>query len=321
MTPPKKSRKTLAGGVCLGLAWLTASSLLRAGDTANVPLHQSNHTLVNTAWDLLRKGVSDGNPDKRREAIKAIAAIGAQPEAMKLLEDALHDKSAPVRQSAAAALGEIKAPESIPYLRQALDDDDEVAFTAAKALASMGDISCQQVFQEVLTGERKDAAGTLKSATRDAQHKMRNPIELAMIGINEASGAFLGPASYGVTAAEKAFRDKGTGRALAASYLAKDPDPYALTLLEWALGDNSAMVRAAAAKALGERGNQSSIDKLASLLKDSRTAVRNMAAASIIRLSANGEAPKAQASQAQSSQPGIPQMGTPSAQLVDSTQK
>ena len=55
-------------------------------------------------------------------------------------------------------------------------------------------------------------------------------------------------------------------------------------------------MRAAAAKELGERGNQSSIDKLASLLKDSRTAVRNMAAASIIRLSANGEAPKGQAS-------------------------
>ncbi|PYT26977.1 MAG: hypothetical protein DMG57_19600 [Acidobacteria bacterium] len=74
---------------------------------------------------------------------------------------------------------------------------------------------------------------------------MRNPVELAMIGINEASGAFLGPASYGVTTAENAFRgeciyfeenafkDKGAGRALATSYLAKDPDPYALTLLEW----------------------------------------------------------------------------------------
>ena len=95
---------------------------------------------------------------------------------------------------------------------------------------------------------------------------------------------------------ENAFKDKGAGRALATSYLAKDPDPYALTLLEWALQDNRAMVRAAAAKELGERGNQSSIDKLASLLKDSRTAVRNMAAASIIRLSANGEAPKGQAS-------------------------
>src|SRR5437879_5343842 len=211
MMPARRSLKTVAGGICLGLAWLMVCSPLCAGASPNIPQHQSNTTLVDTAWDLLKQGLSNGNPDKRREAIKAIAAIGPQPEAMRLLEGALHDKSAQVRQSAAAALGETKAPESIPYLRQALDDDDEVAFTAAKALSSMGDISGQQVFQDVLKGDRKDAAGAIKSATRDAKRKMRNPVELAMIGINEASGAFLGPASYGVTAAEKAFKDSGAG--------------------------------------------------------------------------------------------------------------
>src|SRR6266849_6275960 len=208
MMTARRSLKAAAEWICLGLTWLNAGSLLLAGATPNVPQHPSNSTLVDTAWDLLKKGLSDGNPDKRRAAIKAVAAIGAQPESMQLLENALHDKSAQVRQSAAAALGETKAPESIPYLKQALDDDDEVAFTAAKALSSMGDISGLQVFQDVLKGERKDAAGTIKSATRDAKRKMRNPVELAMIGINEASGAFLGPASYGVTAAENAYKDK-----------------------------------------------------------------------------------------------------------------
>ncbi|PYT26978.1 MAG: hypothetical protein DMG57_19605 [Acidobacteria bacterium] len=61
--------------------------------------------------------------------MRAIAAIGAQPDAMKVLEDALHDKSPQVRQSAAAVLNET---------------DDEIAFTAAKALSSMGDISGQR---------------------------------------------------------------------------------------------------------------------------------------------------------------------------------
>jgi HEAT repeat protein len=80
-------------------------------------------------------------------------------------------------------------------------------------------------------------------------------------------------------------KDSGApGRTIAAGILAKDPDPYALTLLEWALGDNSSAVRVAVAKALGDRGNQDTIPKLAPLLKDDRHAVRYMAAAAIIKL-------------------------------------
>jgi HEAT repeat protein len=81
------------------------------------------------------------------------------------------------------------------------------------------------------------------------------------------------------------LQQKGApGRAAAAAYLAKDPDPYAVTLLEWALGDDNHLVRAEAAKALGERGNAESIGKLEPLLRDEHTIVRSMAAASIIRL-------------------------------------
>ena len=74
------------------------------------------------------------------------------------------------------------------------------------------------------------------------------------------------------------------GRAAAAAYLAKDPDPYAVTLLEWALGDDSSFVRVEAAKGLGQRGNAASVAKLVPLLQDRKNSVRTMAAASIIRL-------------------------------------
>ena len=43
-----------------------------------------------------------------------------------------------------------------------------------------------------------------------------------------------------------------------------------------------------AAKALGQRGNADTIPKLAELLDDDHTAVRTMAAASMIRLSSRG---------------------------------
>src|SRR5262249_16941554 len=102
----------------------------------------------------------------------------------------------------------------------------------------------------------------------------------------EATGTFLGPASMGITVAQEALKDAGVpGRTAAAEILGKDPDPYALTLLEWALGDKSWAVRAAVAKALGNRGNRDTIPKLRPLLTDDRHAVRYLAAASIVKLS------------------------------------
>jgi HEAT repeat protein len=248
-----------------------------------------SNPLVARCWDVLHKGLKNGDPDKRKMAVTAVASIGARPEVLNIVHGALHDKSAIVRQTAAAVLGQIKSTASIPYLKEALGDDSEVAFTAAKSLWEIGDKSGREVFEEILRGERSDAPGMVRSAMRDARRKLRNPAQLALMGVREASGAFLGPASMGVLLAEDALKDSGApGRAVAASYLAADPDPYALTLLEWGLADKSWGVRLAVAKALGRRGNRAATGKLEPLLDDDKEAVREMAAASIIRLSSRG---------------------------------
>ena len=243
--------------------------------------------LVDNSWDLLRAGLAEGDPDHRRQALTALEVIGSEPRALSLIESSLRDKNPVVRQTAAALLGELKAPSSIPFLRKALEDTPEVSFTAAGSLWAMGDRSGAWILEESLMGERSNAPGLVTGAIRDAQHEMHNPGQLAMMGIEEASGALLGPASMGIVAAKDIFKDTGApGRAVAALLLASDPDPYALTLLEWALGDSSGAVRAAAAKALATRGNRSAIGRLEPLLHDQHHAVRYMAAAAIIRLSA-----------------------------------
>jgi HEAT repeat protein len=102
-----------------------------------------------------------------------------------------------------------------------------------------------------------------------------------------------GPASMGITAVKDTADLKGIGtpgRAAAAVYLAKDPDPYAIPLLEWALGDDNEFVRLEAAKALGARGGKESIAKLEFASSDSHNAVRDMAAASILRITARNGA-------------------------------
>jgi HEAT repeat protein len=241
---------------------------------------------TSAAWQVLDKGLSDSNPEKRRQAITAAGSIGPTSEALKIVEHGLQDKDTLVRQTAAAELGEMGSSRAIPYLKEALGDFTEVSFTAAESLWKLGDKDGRDILQGVLEGELHNSPGMVTGAIRDAQHRLRNPQILAVMGVEEAAGSLLGPASMGITAAKEALKDSGSsGRVLAAKYLAQDPDPYALSVLEWALNDKNWAVRAAVAKALGQRGNSATIPKLRPLLTDTHPAVAYMAAAAIIRLS------------------------------------
>lgn len=256
---------------------LTATSLSLPADT----------DATEAAWKALDMASQSGNLDHRRQALAAIATIpNTNDRAVKAAEDALHDKDAQVRVAAAGALGEMKAMQAAPALKAALDDTGEVAFAAAKALVDMGDPAGREMLVAVIAGERKDSPGMLTNAVREARKKIHHPEGLLLMGAADASGAMFGPApSIGIVATKDAFKLRGvSGRATAAAALAKDPEPYAVQLLEWALTDYSWEVRASAAKALGERGNADSLSKLQVALADPHHAVRTLAAASIIRI-------------------------------------
>src|SRR2546425_1205541 len=91
-------------------------------------------------------------------SIKPVS-IGATPDAVRFICSALKDKDGLVRQTAAAALGKLKSPDCIACLQQALADNIQVSFTAAKALVEMDDPSGRLILEQVLTGERKDRPG------------------------------------------------------------------------------------------------------------------------------------------------------------------
>jgi len=253
-----------------------------------------------TAWNLLNDAFQDKNPLKKKQAITAIGSIGPTSQSIDLLKQAIRDDDPVIRQTAAAVLGQGKFRQCIPELKAALDDEDgEVAFTAAKALWDMGDHSGREVIDAVLSGERRDATGVVEGAKRDAREKLHDPKSLALIGAKEASGALLGPFSIGIYAAEQAMKDgSASGRTLATTLLAEDCDNAAVQLLEKAFAsDKSWAVRAASAKALGQCGGPNSIPKLEQGLSDSHDAVRDMAAAAIIRLSSTEHPPKSAAAQ------------------------
>jgi HEAT repeat protein len=248
---------------------------------------------VARGWDVLDKGLSDSSERHRQQAVLAGGSIGGTPEAVKFVGGAFQDKSVLVRQTVAAVFGEMKAPESIPYLQRALDDKPEIAFTAARALCEMGSSDGCVFMQEVLTGERKDRPGFIEKNLKYAKKKL-SPAEIAMMGINEAAGALLGPMSMGILAGEEAIKaqtggknsGQPSGRVIAAGTLADHPDDYTRLLLEWALDDPQQDVRASAAKGLGKCGcaNAETLVKLQSKLSDEHAAVRYMAAAALIRV-------------------------------------
>jgi HEAT repeat protein len=278
----------LGCAIVLGITGLLCA---RAQDRDRIA-PRSGSGSVSIAWGILDEGLSDSSERHRQQIVLAGGSIGPTREAVRFVAGALHDKSTLVRQTAAAVLGEVKSSESIPYLQRALDDNAEVSFTAARSLCDLGDATGCSFLQDVLTGDRKDPKGGFVAKNLHYAKKKLTPAELAMMGVREASGVLLGPASIGIVAGEEIVRaetgSKGggeSGRAIAAAVLADHPDDYTRTLLEWALSDPHTSVRAAAAKGLGKCGSAESVNKLRAALNDPHIAVRSMAAAAIIRLS------------------------------------
>jgi hypothetical protein len=238
------------------------------------------------AWKCLNGGLAEKNYDRRAQTIAALGTIGLQRIAVSLIEGGLNDKDAPVRQAAAEVLGIIKSRSSIPKLQAALDDNSAVvSFAAAQALWAMGDKSGQALFFEVLDGDRNVSTGMIRGGLQQVHEKFHDPTALGELGAEQAAGAFLGPAGFGVTAAIELAKDKGApARALSAQLLAGDASDDGRESLREALQDKSWIVRAAAAQALGLHGSLNDIATLAPMLDDTQKEVRYRAAAAIIRV-------------------------------------
>ena len=130
------------------------------------------------------------------------------PKSVALVESAFDDKDYSVRQAACVALDQMKSRQSIPKLHEALNDKaPEVIFAAAKALYDLGDPTGREVLVAVLLGDQADSSNFFKISMHDMRAKMHDPKALALIGVKETAGAFLGPAGAGVGVAEGLLKD------------------------------------------------------------------------------------------------------------------
>ncbi|MGH9774666.1 MAG: HEAT repeat domain-containing protein [Candidatus Acidiferrales bacterium] len=277
--------------LCALVAILGAQQTKRPAAARAKPLDKAaeqKEDPVTTAWQLLTTAAHSHKASERTDALSALATMGPNDRAIELVEFSLDNKDSALRGAAVRALGEMKARQAIPRLREMLGDrSPAVDFEAAKALWSMGDASGKDLFFEILAGDRKVSPGVVGSEMADARKKLHDPKALAMIGINQGAGAFLGPFAMGITVAEALSKDNSSpARVIVAQILSSDRNPATEEQLAEALTDKSWVVRAAAARALGNCERREMIAKLAPLLMDDKEPVRLMAAASIIRLSA-----------------------------------
>ena len=241
------------------------------------------------AWNLLMQGESSTKFRDRSDAVSALTILDRDRKAISAIAAALQDKEETIRVLAATSLGEIKARSAIPQLKDTMNNDKspQVSFAAAEALWKMGDREGRDIFYEVLDGERKVKPGLLKSKMHEARMEMHDPKALALIGVNEATGAFLGPFSMGVSMVEEYAKNNGTSiQALCAQMLALDESRETVEELTYALDDKNWTVRAAAARSLAKLNVRAALPQLKDMmLNDKSQPARFAAAAAVIRLS------------------------------------
>src|ERR1700722_12848633 len=238
------------------------------------------------AWAMFESAATSKNAAQRSIGIRALGLLRDNTRARKLAEDALGDDNPQVRASAATALGQMHATESIAKLQKLLTDTRiSVVMAAAHALRDLKDnTSAYSIYYDVLTGERKGDG--LITQQMDTLH---NPKELAMIGLEQGIG-YVPFAGIGWDAWRYTHKkDPHPVRAVAATLLAHDPDPKSgAALVKAALSDKDWIVRAAALEAIAERGDASLEEKIEASLYDVNSHVRYTAAATVIRLNVLG---------------------------------
>jgi HEAT repeat protein len=232
------------------------------------------------AWAMFEVAAKSKGPTERAIGIRALGLLRDDAHARELAEGALDDSNPEVRVAAATALGQMQATQSIPKLQKLLSDDRvPVVMAAAHSLRDLKDnTSAYAVYYDILSGGRKSG---LVSQQLDT---LRDPKALAKIGFEQGIG-YIPFAGIGWDAWRYTHKkDPNPVRAVAATFLAHDPDPATGVALCQATKDKDWIVRAAAIEALAQRGDPEFEAKIELSLFDENPHVRYTAAAAVIRL-------------------------------------
>ena len=266
----------------IAIAAASIAAIAGTGTQQRGPAAPAPVDLRDQAWKMLKDAAQDKEVKHRADALQAMGILRPAPDAVKLVEDGLDDKSPVVREAAARSLGEMRSAASIPKLQAAVDDKDfGVSLAATNALVTMRNDAGYDADFELLTGARKSG----EPLTQQASRTLHDRDKLVMLSVEQGMG--FAPFGGFAVAAFEAMKKNSTApvRAAAALALAHDPDERSAKALVIATGDKDWIVRVAAIRAIGMRDDVSLLHELKTPLSDKHDGVQYAAAASIIRLS------------------------------------
>jgi len=234
--------------------------------------------------------LSDERKELRFAAVESLGAIRA-PEAAQPLVAVLSDPDRNLRRAAAESLGSIADPRAVPPLLVALEDDHwSVRCAAATALGRIGNSKAVPALLRRLSDEDITVRRVVASALGDIgdPRAVRRLAELledpgiqstAIEALRRMGAAALSELEHCFSVAEPGSRRALVGLA------GKLEDGRARRLLQQALLDDDAGVRAEAALALGDGGFVDSVRALMDLRgSDPAPAVRRAAARALAKL-------------------------------------
>jgi HEAT repeat protein len=255
----------------------------KAGPTAPPPSPDENR-----ANQILSDGLSNKNPDVRKQAVAAMGLIGPREPYLSQITGALTDKDIYVRLSAVASIVDLKDKSTGDILEKSFTDDaPEVSFAAAKALYALGDPRGRSAMLAILERDAKTKSNFLTVKKRDTLRLFHTPKGMLMFAIKQGVGFAPVPGlGEGVSSLQDILSDAGvSGRATTALLLANDHSAEVLGALEEALTDKDGSVRAAVVHALALRNDRSLLPLMKAQFDDPKEGVRLRAAAGYLRVS------------------------------------
>lgn len=280
MTPPVPAQRTSNPD----------GTIVTSGSTAQAqeeePEIKAAKPSVDAAWSMLTTATQKAT-QTHIIALAALGTMGSDERAAKLIREGMTDKELEVRTAAIVAAGQTKNRALIPALRERLQDPEPgAAFTAAVTLWKMNDRSGEAFLRSVADGDRKAKPGLMHGAKNDVNKELHDPQGMATLGATTGASILLGPFGFGVKAVEYMLKNgSDPARAAAIDLLAQSRAPGIDAELVDALSDKDVAVRAAAAKALGQRHDAGAIKPLGELFSDPKLPVRLFAAAAYINCS------------------------------------
>ncbi|HEY7855697.1 MAG TPA: HEAT repeat domain-containing protein [Terriglobales bacterium] len=249
--------------------------------------------ILTGARTMLVEAAADKNPDTRVRAAEAMSLLPSQDELLDAqgpLAALLADHDVSVRIAATSALadsaGRTPSRAVLDRLEAMLNDPvPEVDYTAARSLDALHDQVGTDFLMAVVSGDSKSTSSFLATHKRSALRLLQTPGKLfttALVSSAEILSPL--PVGLGVSSLRGILGDNVSPRAATLLLLNQSRDPALPEVVEKALTDKDASVRAAAVHVVATHPLPGLAAGLAPLLDDKSASVRLRAAAALLRL-------------------------------------